>query len=325
MKVLITGASGYLGQHFLKAVIQKYQKLDSDEIEIFAIYGSLKGFADAVVSSFENGESSTISVKIDKLNLTNESEVKSYITSSGPFEICFHLAAMASPKLCQQNEEKCRDLNIPKHFFESLRDTCVVALSTDQVYCGDKSPYMESDEVGPKNVYAQSKRDMEYELLNDTKRSKPVVCLRSSIILGPLVPYDENAHSTFLHFCQSRKGVETTFFTDEVRSVIAVKDVVNILLHFSDQIESGNEFTSGVYNMGGEDNCSRMDMAVAVADQCSFTHEKIFIPAQKAKIEQRVNDVPSPLDISMNSSKLESLVGWKFSGLKAIVKAALSE
>ena len=324
MKILITGASGYLGQHFLKAAIEKYENLNSNEIEIFATFGSLEGFADAVVSSFESGESSSITVKIDKLDLTNESEVKSYIASNGPFQICFHLAAMASPKLCQQNEEKCRDLNIPKHFFESLRGTCVVALSTDQVYCGDKSPYVESDEVGPKNAYAQSKRDMEHELFNDTKRSKPVVCLRSSIILGPLVPYDDNAHSTFLHFCKSRQGVETTFFTDEIRSVIAVKDVVNILLHFSGEIESGNEFISGVYNMGGQDSCSRMDMAVAVADHCIFPHEKFFIPAQKAKIERGVNDVPSPLDISMNSSKLESLVGWKFSGLKEIVKAALN-
>lgn len=318
MKILVTGTSGYLGQHFLQALVEKYH-LKSD-ISIFVTYGSSAGFADSVLTSVKD-ISMSMSLNIDQLDLTNERYLQTYMQTNGPFDLVFHLAAMASPKVCQQNEKKCKSLNVPVHFFEALQDTSVVSLSTDQVYCGQKSPYLESDSPGPKNIYAQSKLEMESTLLNDTKRSKPVVCLRSSIILGPLAPYGD-AHSTFLHFCQSRKGEETTFFTDEIRSVVSVKDVVNILLFFCDVIESRNEFSSGVYNMGGQDSSSRLDMANAVAKHCSFSNES-FIPALKAKLEQQPNDVPSPLDITMNSTKLESLVGWKFSGLDEIVKQAL--
>ncbi len=317
MKLLVTGSSGYLGQHFVKALVQKYS-LNSDDVNIYITYGSSEGFEGAVKSSVEEGN-----IHIHKLEFTNEDEVDSYLKANGPFQICFHLAAISSPKSCEQNKEKCIKVNVPTYFFEALKDTCIVALSTDQVYCGEKAPYLESDEAGPKNAYAQSKRDMESLLLNQNndKRSKPAVCLRSSIICGPLAPYGD-AHSTFLHFCQSRKGVETTFFTDEIRSIISVQDVVNILLFFCDQVKSGNHFPSGIYNMGGKDFCSRMDMATAVADYCAFSND-VFIPAEKAKLELGPNDVPSPLDISMNSSKLEKLVGWNFGGLDDIVKQAL--
>jgi dTDP-4-dehydrorhamnose reductase len=324
MKILLTGASGYLGQHFLNALIKR-TTTNSNSYEIFATYGSMEGFKESVMTStdvVENKDSIPI-INVDKVDFTDKDAIHDYIESKGPFDVCFHIAAMSSPKQCQLHVEKAKVVNVPKHFFDELKDTPVVALSTDQVYCGTKAPYVEnSAEPGPVNAYAQSKLDMESLLLENKDRVKPAVCLRSSIILGPLAPFG-GAHSTFLHFCQSRKGTETTFFTDEIRSVIAVKDVVNILLHFCNCIEEGTEFETGVYNMGGPERASRMDMAIAVAKECAFSHD-VFIPAEKAKQERGANDVPSPLDISMNSSKLEALVGCQFSRLENTVQQAFA-
>ncbi len=340
MKILITGSSGYLGQHFLDALIKRV-KSDYPSHQIYAIYGSMERFKDNVISSI--GDENDNNIHLDKVDIKNKDSIQSYIQLNGPFDICFHLAAISSPKLCQQNSKLAKDINVPIHLFNVLKHhTTIIALSTDQVYCGTKAPYFEECNVGPVNVYAESKVGMEKLLMgdndddddnNNNERTKPVVCLRSSIILGPMAPFG-GAHSTFLHFCHSRQGIETTFYTDEIRSVISVRDVVQILIYFFDKVinkksksllggcdtDEETFIISGIYNMGGPDRVSRMDMAVAVAKECGFSHEFTFLPAEKSKLELGHNDVPSPLDISMDSSKLEQIVGWKFSGLEATVK-----
>jgi nucleoside-diphosphate-sugar epimerase len=367
VKILITGSSGYLGQHLLHALIRKKvlssESDDNNNIEIYATYGSMQGFHDQVMSSLNDSSLSshddaiyndnnnnndnnndndidnraTHNVHVDKLDLTNSKDVQAYVLSNGPFNLCYHLAAISSPRVCQGNEEKTQCTNIPKHLFSQLRSmkTPIIALSTDQVYCGaQQASYVEEGKAKklppPVNIYAQSKLDMESVLYNyhsdqvqqhseSESQSSPVVCLRSSIILGPLAPFG-GAHSTFLHFCQSRHGQQTTFYTDEIRSVVAVRDVVQVLLYFFTMVQTKQSFASGVYNMGGSDHdISRMDMARAVAKECSFSDD-VFIAAEKSKIVPGPNDVPSPLNISMNSTKLEELVGFQFSGLETIVR-----
>mmetsp|Transcript_5745 Transcript_5745/g.6451 ORF Transcript_5745/g.6451 Transcript_5745/m.6451 type:complete len:334 (-) Transcript_5745:118-1119(-) len=327
MKVLLTGSSGYLGQHVLHSLLKKATSSSSKDMQIFAPYNSMEGFEDAVKSKMMENEMNDVALNIDKLNFSNQDDIINYFESHGPFDLCLHLGAMSSPKTCQNDPDKTKATNVPIHLFQMLKNTPIVALSTDQVYCGRNAPYKESSTAGPVNVYAQSKLDMESVLLNDDTRLQPVVCLRSSIILGPHAPFGQ-AHSTFLHFCKSRKDTETTFYTDEIRSVVAVHDVVNILLYFCDKVNYADNddgtftcgFESNVYNMGGADNASRMDMAVAVAKHCGFCHH-VFVPARKSQITSTINDVPSPLDISMDSSKLEALVGWKFKGLEGSVQA----
>lgn len=314
MKVLLTGVSGYLGQHFLKQLLQQ-----PEPIAVYAIYRSLEGFEESVLSHpLITSKDASLEITLHKVDLADENDISSFFQSYGPFDICFHLAAIASPQLCQEHPERAKACNAPSHFFRQLLDTPVIALSTDQVYCGTKAPYREDSPVGPANVYAQTKCEMENLLLGDVSRSKPAVCLRSSIIVGPLGPFGKS-HSTFLHFCKSRDGMDTTFYTDECRSVINVFDVCHCLMFFLRAVLNNEHIKGGVYNMGGPERVSRMDMALAVAKHCCFSDE-CFIPAEKAKLISKANEVPSPLDISMSSQKLESVVGRKFKVLTETVE-----
>ncbi len=341
-KILLTGASGYLGQHFLK-VFQQQQNVTKTRQKtiLYALYRSADGFEEAVLQSECCNDANEI--QLHKVDIANETQVKHFMESNvdSSFDLCLHLAAMASPKACHEAPELARSINIPSHFFQCLKEynVPIVALSTDQVYCGTKAPYTDEDMPQPVNVYAQTKADMETLLLGTSESSHhPVICLRSSIILGPLGPYGCNVHSTFLHFCNSRNGVKdpTTFYTDEIRSVIGVKDVVNILCYFMNDHAFDNKSVSScserrrnaqrVYNMGGPKGVSRMEMALAVAKDQSFSSEN-FIPAQKADLvvsSDNSGTVRSPLNITMNSSQLEQLVGFKFQGLEEIVKATFA-
>jgi dTDP-4-dehydrorhamnose reductase len=303
-RLIITGASGFLGQHFLHKLITK-----NEHYEIHAMYRTMEGFEDSVNDTIKE---SNVKIFFATCDLTDPASISGYIQAHGTFDICIHLAALSSPGTCEQDPDQARALNVPTHLFNALGETPIVALSTDQVYDGKTPVYSETDQVKPLNVYGATKVEMEEHLLAN---SNYAICLRSSIILGPLAPFGK-AHSTFLHFCRSRETQETTFYTDEIRNVIAVENVVGILEWFC---KNGvTKQTRGVYNMGGKTRASRVDMALTVAMKCGYSPD-VIISSKKA--DQPAGVVLSPLDISMDSTALEDLVGFEFHGLQEIVSA----
>jgi nucleoside-diphosphate-sugar epimerase len=338
--ILLTGASGFLGQHVLQSMLHS---LSADEVEICALIGKTKGFQahlDAWISSTMNQHPL---VYTDSLDLSIESDVKVWMESHPKFDICIHTAALSSPKLCQEQPDKANALNVTRAFFDNLRksNTFIIALSTDQVYDGSKAPYREEEDDDdhsrpePRNVYGQTKLDMEECLLEPWRRDSStdgVVILRSSIILGPKAPIlPEAAHDTFLHFCISRQHEETEFYSDEIRSVVSVKDVVATVLWFvsanlgytTTKNNSRSEAllnasgAGGVFNMGGPAPISRMDMAHAVFGHFGL-ETKLLIATKRAHLP--MGPVPSPLNISMDSTKLTQLLQRNFLTLDEIVR-----
>ena len=310
-RILITGVSGYLGQHLLHKLLISSTS-DSENYVIHALYRKLEGFEESVRHAIKCPKAKVYFATFD---ITNAASISDYVQRHGTFHICIHLAALSSPAICEGDIDQAWALNVPTHLFQALGETPIVALSTDQVYDGHTPIYNELDAPNPMNVYGKTKVEMEQHLLLTYPK---VVCLRSSIILGKLAPFGK-AHSTFLHFCASQATMETSFYTDEIRNVIAVNDVVAVLEWFC---ENGiTEQTRGVYNMGGKTRASRFDMAQITASECGHSSE-LVAPARKA--DQSKGDVPSPLDISMNSTKLENLVGLEFQGLDEIVRATFA-
>ena len=351
-KILITGASGYLGQHLLASLCNHDDEthevggsgLDSGNYEVYAVYHQMKGFSDAMSGT-------TTQFQIDSLDLTDPCAVDSYFDTYGPFHTCLHLAALSSPAICEKEPEKALALNVPKHFLHKLieQDCFIIATSTDQVYGGTKgSPYMETDPTEPLNMYAKTKVLLEEYLLHSAtgiNSHNQVILLRSSILLGPPAPFCQEAHDTFLQFCQSRQGQVTTYYTDECRSVLSVHDAVRILRCLLANILTtttttiittpGDEPTSyepsqertqntltGIYNMGGPHRVSRYDMALAVHHHptaCNKSTDETILAARKQDQPQLLGAVLSPLDITMTSAKLEALVGFEFMTLSDIV------
>ena len=198
---------------------------------------------------------------------------------------------------------------MPQHFFQALKDVPIIVLSTDQVYDGTKKTEKEGlyeedkDKPNPVNVYGKTKQAMEEYL----QRHSPnhFVALRSSIIVGPKAPIHkvDTVHDTFLHFCESRREQETTYFTNEYRTVVHVRHVVSIMRWLVQQHWDGPNSSpiAGIYNMGGPVRVNRQDMAREVF--------RYFQSDDKYVIAATQTSLTSPLDISMNSAKLQSLTG----------------
>jgi dTDP-4-dehydrorhamnose reductase len=351
--IVLTGASGYLGQHVLHSMMTAFSTtppLASDEgaqqvYEIHALYHTAKNFESRVLQAVSSaaGAASRVTVHVTSLDLTQKTQIQEWKenhqlgSSSGKkIVVCIHTAAMSSPRACEDYPERAMELNVPKAFFRALQGVPIIALSTDQVYDGSISIddaeqgvhgyYLEDDVVDaqhhpPKNVYGKSKLKMEQYL--QEHHAGPYVALRSSIILGPKAPIDpDGAHDTFLHFVQSRSNQETTYFDNEYRTVVSVQLVVAtihwLIRHYCNtnnigsnpntigssgsSSSSSNSYKTkvqGVYNMGGPHRVNRHDMARAVFDHFGYDPKYVVAAQQTSPI--------SPLDISMDSRKLQQL------------------
>lgn len=301
--LILTGASGFVGQHVLSRLMQR------KSLEIHALCRDIETFSAAVSAA---PREATTTVTVSSLDLTDQEAIDKWITEHPNLDICLHLAAMSNPRACEETPQVAMACNNPTKWFHSLssRGIPIVALSTDQVYDGTKgSLYVETDDTNPVNVYGKSKVAME-----EYVQQQPTKCvsLRSSIVLGPHAPFG-NAHSTFLHFCETRNKQETIFYTDECRTVISVDDVVNVLIYFCEHGFS----ESATFNMGGKERVSRYDMAKSVFQR--FDYDTQYLVA-KEKALLPAFAVASPLDISMDSTKLEKLTGFQFEGLDEIVQ-----
>ena len=170
-KVIITGSSGYLGQHLLQHLLSEsksnnHEDDDDDdepmELSIIAAYGSLESFADATFEGSSSGSCQL--VKKVQWDFTNSVEVTRLLEEERP-DYFVHLAAISSPGVCEKDRGKAMAVNVPTFLVKSLSEMkCkIIFLSTDQVYSGDRSGlpndryFLETDVTLPVNVYGQSK------------------------------------------------------------------------------------------------------------------------------------------------------------------------
>ena len=194
--LILTGASGYLGQHLLSHWIQKgvLHQDKTFEFQITALYHKSETFPKAVEAFRRKNlpHTSISDVVVSSIDLTNpsESDIQSLLLCPGAVAaIVVHAAALSSPRACQANQENARAINVPTKFLDALLlneisssslsssftdemkpTTSILALSTDQVYDGKQvagSYYKEDEKDGlnPVNVYGQTKLELEAYLV----------------------------------------------------------------------------------------------------------------------------------------------------------------
>eukprot|EP00980_Cylindrotheca_fusiformis_P011567 scaffold2738_cov119-Cylindrotheca_fusiformis.AAC.3 len=341
--ILLTGASGYLGQHLLDHFLKNPPSSDEDHQTIYritALYHKSKHFA-AAVADYTAASSSSSSGPRNNVQIIPKAGNLIDFTSDHEqqFDVCIHTAALSSPRECENNPETATAINVPKQFLEATKDIPImIVLSTDQVYDGKQNVvmnpnnemstlfYKEDDTTDnsksgpPLNVYGQTKLQLERTLRgirNDKESRISSIVLRSSIILGPKAPIDnEAAHDTFLHFCASRggqgKAKPTELWIDEYRTVVSVdhvcrvilKSMTILLLKTTTPIATDNNDDYQIFNMGGPWRLNRYEMGKAVFDYFGWesNDNNILIPANQTA-------TTVPLDISMDSTKLQQFTG----------------
>eukprot|EP01024_Parvocaulis_polyphysoides_P064443 TRINITY_DN7494_c0_g1_i1.p2 TRINITY_DN7494_c0_g1~~TRINITY_DN7494_c0_g1_i1.p2 ORF type:complete len:261 (-),score=21.47 TRINITY_DN7494_c0_g1_i1:267-932(-) len=207
-----------------------------------------------------------------------------------------------------------RLLNVPTKLVEALKTykqlwnktPLLIHISTDQVYDGSKSFWSEQDKCEPVNGYGQTKLEAEQFIMKEWRQ---YVILRSSIIYGPPPPYRPVDRMLFLQFIDSnlKEKKSTMFFNDEYRCPIFVQDFAMLMQRII--FQNG---PVGLYNFGGPDRLSRVDMAKLVAEHQGYSTEAIV--SMSAKSIDR--GVKSPEDISMELTRLRRFQKFAPTGFK---------
>ena len=239
MKVLVTGANGFTGQHLIKTLIGK-------------------GFEVIATSRNESLLPSYNKLTYYNIELTDVSNVENLFDLTRPNAV-IHTAAMSKPDECSANPNLCTANNIEAtgHLLEAatkLGTEHFVYLSTDFIF-GEGGPHAEDDAPAPLNLYGASK--LEAEALINAAAIKATI-VRPVFMYGPVW---QNLRPSFIQWVAGKlkNGEPIKVVTDQARTPTYIGDLCwGLRKIINDQVP-------GVFHLAGKDIVSPYDMAVAVA------------------------------------------------------------
>eukprot|EP01024_Parvocaulis_polyphysoides_P011880 TRINITY_DN14203_c0_g2_i3.p1 TRINITY_DN14203_c0_g2~~TRINITY_DN14203_c0_g2_i3.p1 ORF type:complete len:314 (-),score=16.32 TRINITY_DN14203_c0_g2_i3:283-1224(-) len=291
--VLVTGGTGYLGQ-FLVHKFTALAEIDSiDKVAYTFSSSDLLPVDSPKVKGF----------KVDQRSGEGLQQALDFF-DDGQLTAVINCAAISQPVACERDMQSARKLNVPSQLVSAMKEykskwkraPLLIHISSDQVYEGTKAFWKEDDPCDPVNGYGWTKLEAEQFI---RKEWPQYVILRSSIIFGPLPPFRSVGRTLFLQFIDQnlKEQKSTMFFQDEYRCPIYVQDFVTLIQSIVFQ-----KGPIGLYNFGGPDRLSRVDMARLVAEYRGYKMDTI-VPMKAASIDRGVR---SPADISMDLTRLKT-------------------
>lgn len=227
-KILITGASGFVGSRAADALKNAYELLTPSHSEF---------------------------------DVTSAEDVERFILETEPDAI-LHLAAISDTGYCEAHPEESYLANVVS--VENLARSAAkhnikfVWFSSDQVYNGNRELGLlpENAPVHPENHYGRHKLLAEQRALEICPDS---VALRATWMYDSEKPGMKTHRNFVLNFQEAiKKGTPLRFATREFRGITWIEDVVkNIPFTF--------ELPGGVYNYGAENDLNSFDTAIEYA------------------------------------------------------------
>lgn len=271
-KLLITGASGFLGWHLCQIAKQEWE-----------VYGTYFSHSLEIPS-----------IKMLKVDLTDFSELKKTFNAVQPAAV-IHTAAISQPNFCQTHPDESHAINVTAscNIAGLCADSSIFCAftSTDLVFDGLNAPYRETDPVYPVNIYGEQKVMAEEGML---KRYPITAICRMPLMFGNETP---TATSFIQPFIQTLKqGKELNLFIDEFRTPVSGKTAAKGLLLALKKVH-------GLIHLGGKERISRYDFGHLLVEVFQLSCDGLKACQQKdVKMA-----APRPSDVSLDSSKAFSL------------------
>jgi len=212
MRVLVTGAAGFIGSNVALALDKEHEVVALDNFQN-AHFSNLNGFTGDFVTA------DIIDVDWDSL---------------GRFDYIFHQAAISDTR--EKNQEQVMKTNydaFKQLLAYALRTKAhVVYASSAAVYGNTPSPYKEDSPLEPLNVYGFSKMMMDHYASRFIKHHPELrlIGLRYFNVFGPREQHKTGFNSMIWQLSQQMlAGKQPRVFTDgsQCRDHVYVKDVVH--------------------------------------------------------------------------------------------------
>jgi dTDP-4-dehydrorhamnose reductase len=270
-KLIITGASGFLGYHLLRAA--------SADWEVYGITNS-KSF------DFENA----VAINCD---IRNYIELGNFIDDIEPDAI-IHAAAIADANFCEQNNELSYEVNVEAT--KNLAGICCdfkipfAFTSTDLVFDGKQGMYQEDDPKNPLTVYGEQKSIAEDEVLRIYPEA---TVFRLPLMFGAMEASAANYLQKFI--AQIKNNETASLFHDEYRSVCGAKSIAEGILKLINE--------TGIIHLAGKEKISRYEFGLKAAKAFGLD-ESLLLSCSQKDVKMAA---PRPADVSLDISKAVSL------------------
>lgn len=260
MKILVTGANGFTGQHLCITLADKG----------FAVHALGRGPQRIAVHK---------QLTYYDVELTSVRSVLRVFDLVAP-DVVIHTAAMSKPDECDRNRDAClkNNVEVTKYLLEASRHFPVhfIHLSTDFIF-GENGPHSEDDQPKPLNFYGESKLMAEKLVINS---GVIYTIVRPVFIYGPVW---EGMRPSFIHWVKHKleSGETIQVVTDQQRTPTYVYDLcsgIEQILMFKRQ---------GVYHLAGKNILSPYEMALTVAKVLDL-NQQLIMPVTSAVFPEPV-------------------------------------
>jgi dTDP-4-dehydrorhamnose reductase len=230
-----------------------------------AVIGSNGQLGSDLVKTFEQGGNEVVSLTHSDINIEDLSSVHKVLTGIKPEAILNTAAYHVVPK-CEDDPVRAFQINSLGALNLAKVSNELSALnlyySTDYVFDGEKkSPYLESDNPNPLNVYAATKLTGESFTLNYSLKG---IVLRISGIYGAVPCRAKGGNFITTMIKAAKEKPEVKVVNDEILTPTPTKSIAEKTL------EIINKELKGLYHLTCEGQCSWYEFAEVIFSTLEF-------------------------------------------------------
>jgi UDP-glucuronate 4-epimerase len=319
MKILVTGAAGFIGSALC-------QKLAINGHNVVAIDNFSTYYDVSLKRARVNELLKRLKFEVINLDISDDTKVDSLITDS-KLDVVINLAAQAGVRLPIQDTDKYVDSNLVgfSNILRSAVDNKVPYFlygSSSSVY-GNKAaiPYTESEQnLHPASFYGATK--LANELLTPTLVQNSATVARGLRFFTVYGPWGRPDMAYFRMIANIVSGSEFNFFGDGSveRDFTYIEDAVNSVVALIDELKTRKPGYSDVVNLGGGRPLS-MNYLLQTVNQIS---------KKEVRFNRQNSNANDAIKTMSDSKYIQSLIGSKPSikledGIEKTIRWAMRE
>lgn len=241
MKILITGANGFLGYYLVEHLLTKN----------FSVTATGKG--ECRLPFIHDKKFQWLS-----MDFTDPFSIHDVFEKTQP-DVVVHAGALSKPDECERDQMKAYLINVEGTVQLLINSSDIksffIFLSTDFVFDGESGMYNESDIPDPVNYYGRTKLEAE-EAVKEYEFDWAIV--RTVLVYGR----NHSGHNNILRTVQEKleKGEEYNVVDDQVRTPTYVEDLAKGIVAII------QKKATGVFHLSGKDVLTPYQMAIKTAD-----------------------------------------------------------